>query len=162
MHTTTPHGMNVRDEFLCGTRGILFVKEKIKTLAALQAARDSGQVPLMAAAVLAAGRKPWDDRGSAPWGDGDPDGDDNGSYKNDPGEKVDLPPSVDDDDGQSAKGLRDLCGQAMTAGGIAPEATMAVVAIEARLAEISLYLPQAIAGTSGKMQASLQSLRSRL
>jgi hypothetical protein len=47
--------------------------------------------------MQASGRGPWPDR-PAPWGNGDPDGEDHGSYETPPGDKRDTPPMRDPED----------------------------------------------------------------
>lgn len=89
--------------------------------------------------------KPWQDKDPAPWSDGDPDGDSVRQpepHRYEPGEKIDLPPATSPD---SDLDLR----ASLTAGAATcrdPEAARAMLAIEARLGEISLYMKAARAG----------------
>lgn len=84
-----------------------------------------------------AGPKPWQDKDSVPYqGDGDPDGDDNGSYDTDPGEERSTPPA------QEGLSLRKSF-EAAAAASPDPEAARALLAIEARLAEITQFTKSA-------------------
>jgi hypothetical protein len=88
-----------------------------------------------------AGPKPWPDKDSVPYqGDGDPDGDDNGTYNSDPGEERSTPPR--EDPGGDHLNLR-ASFEAAAAASPDPEAARALLAIEARLAEITLYMKSA-------------------
>jgi hypothetical protein len=97
------------------------------------------------------GPKPWPDR-PAPWED-DNDGNDNGVYDTDPGEQRDTPPS--DDDPTEGLNLRATLAAAATRATDDPDAFRALLAIESRLAEISLYLKDAQRGLQGEALTKL-------
>jgi hypothetical protein len=88
-----------------------------------------------------AGPKPWPDKDPAPYqGDGDTDGDDNGTHDTDPGEERSTPPR--EDPGGDHLNLRSSF-ETAAAASPDPEAARALLAIEARLAEITLYMKSA-------------------
>lgn len=151
--------LTARDEFFAGKNGSLFIQEKVRVLRAMQEARDQGDESKMVELLRIAGRKPWDDHGpGGPWGD--PDGDDNGAYHPPaPGETEDRTPAKGPD---SDLDIRAMCDRVIASPDITPEARMALVAIEARLAEMSLYFPAAIAGTRGKVKAALEAFRANI
>jgi len=88
-----------------------------------------------------AGPKPWPDKNPDPFqGDGDVDGDDNGAYDTDPGEERSTPPR--EDPGGDRLNLRSSFQEAAAASSN-PEAARALLAIEARLAEIVQFTKSA-------------------
>jgi hypothetical protein len=90
-----------------------------------------------------AGPKPWPDKDKTPWDDGDPDGGAVGNpspYHDDPGESVDMPPR--EDPGGDHLNLRSSF-ETAAAASRDPEAARALLAIEARLAEITQFMKSA-------------------
>lgn len=104
---------------------------------------------------LAAGRKPWGDRDPAPWGDGDSDGEDHGVHEGDPGEEMPNTPSPEP--GGDSLNLRASFTAAAEAAA-SPEAQRALLAIEARLAEITLFMKAARLGASSDTTLKLNVL----
>jgi hypothetical protein len=92
--------------------------------------------------LLCAAPKPWPDRKPAPWGNGDEDGEDHGSYRDEPGEEIREPPANSPD---SDLDLRSALNAAAATSPDA-EAVRAMQAIEARLGEITLFFRSAKAG----------------
>ncbi len=96
-------------------------------------------------AGIQAARKPWSDRDPQPFpGGDDEDGDDNGVYDTDPGEERKTPP-----DSGSAENILDLRAsfEAAASTSTDPAAARALLAIEARLGEITLYIKDAMVGS---------------
>lgn len=87
-----------------------------------------------------AGPKPWRDKDPDPFqGDGDVDGEDNGAHDTDPGEERSTPPAQSPD--TDSLNLRSSFQAA--AASCDPEAARALLAIEARLAEITQFTKSA-------------------
>lgn len=144
---------NVRDEFLVGSDGAMFIKEKIKALIELERIR-----AMKHPQALIVGGKPWPDR-PGPWGDSD--GEDNGAYETDPGEESNKQPAQEDADGDyDAKGLRDLCSKLSMK--VPQNVAMDLLQIEARLGECTMFLRTAIPGVSGKARAALEQFNASL
>lgn len=101
-------------------------------------------------------QKPWPDKNPSPYqGDGDTDGDDNGAHEIGPGEERNMPPK--EDPGGDRLNLR----ASLTDAAIAsknPDAARALLAIEARLAEIIGFLAPAKAGVEAPMLLKLNLL----
>lgn len=109
-----------------------------------------------------AGRKPWSERDRAPWGDGDPDGEDNGAFDVPPGEESGIRPNPDPDgDYDDTRNIVGRAAEHLTLS--KPGVFNALLAIESRLAEISLYLPIALSGLpAGEAHSRLQHLQNIL
>lgn len=130
--------LSARQEVLLGTAGLQMIKDRVKNVHLIEAAR-----------------KPWPEK-DGPWGD--PDGDDKGAYEIPPGEVEERAPDGDRTDqpdirAMDALCLRDLCLQ--FAEECPSDAGQALIAIEARLTEITRYMPQALGGLSGAARAKL-------
>lgn len=101
---------------------------------------------------LRAGPKPWPDKPN-PWGN-DNDGEDNGAYDSDPGDERGTPPSNDDPtEGLNLRAA--LTAAAERSASFDPDAFRALLAIDSRLGEISLYLKDAKRGVSGEALTKL-------
>lgn len=110
--------------------------------------------------LFAAGPKPWKDKDPVPYqGDDDSDGGPadghHSPYHDDPGESVDMPPN--EHPGGDHLNLRASL-DAAAAACQDPEAARSLLAIEARLAEISLFLRPAKIGASPEMLLKLNVL----
>lgn len=95
---------------------------------------------------LHCGRKPWGDKNPYPFqGDGDVDGDDNGVYDTDPGEEKPVAPrSEPEGDNLNLRSSFTAAAEATKD----PDGQRALLAIEARLAEITQFIKPARLGAS--------------
>lgn len=107
---------------------------------------------------LKAAEKPWSDRDPAPWGNGDEDGENirqPDTYRDKPGTEVKEPPASSPNS--------DLDLRASLAAAAAdcqnPEAGRAMLAIEARLGEITQFMKAARAGAPPSVLSKLDVLQ---
>lgn len=105
--------------------------------------------------ILEAG-KPWPDRDKAPWGDGDSDGEEDRSspYPDGPGDESKKSPSGDPE----IRARAALIEGAERCAKTNPKAWFAQLAIEARLAEITLHIATAKSGATGAALSKLIAL----
>lgn len=97
--------------------------------------------------------KPWDEKEPSPWpGNGDNDGDGDTTHKYEPGEEIKIPPSPSPS--TDSMSLRKSLDAAVEAS-IDPDQQQAMRAIEARLAEITQFLPAATRGASKALALKL-------